>query len=206
LGGREGRTLVSGAFAYVAFVALLAYALPGTPASHLWGEGLAFVGGALAIVLLGPKRSFDPAGPLTRLAGIATLALVLLAAGLQAKSADAADEAPAWSALLASLDESEKAARRLWNARDPSRVPASERADLGRQLDALAASPLLDDYDGADAFRTYLDSMRPLATGDLRDPTAVLPRLKAGYRAWAPHEDALRRGLGRLTRAVPPWR
>jgi hypothetical protein len=206
LGGREGRTLVSGAFAYVAFVAVLAFAIPGTPASHLWGEGAAFVGGALAVVLLGPRRSFAPPGTLTRLAGVATLAFVLVAAGLQARTADASGSDPAWKALLASLDDTEEAARLLWKARDPTRVVPGSREDLGRQLDDLSASSLLKGFDGADAFRAYLESMRPLATGDLRDPTAVLARLKAGYRTWAPHEDALRRRLGRLTRAVPPWR
>ena len=40
---------------------------------------------------------------------------------------------------------------------------------------------------------------------DLRDPTAVLPRLKAAYARWEPHERKLLLKHGERPRSQPPW-
>ena len=52
----------------------------------------------------------------------------------------------------------------------------------------------------------YLESLRPLATGDLRDPTAVVPRVRAAFARWEPFERSFRLRHGERPRDHLPLR
>lgn len=209
LGGSAGRQMVSGALAWVALSALLAYALPGTPASHLAGEGAGLCGGALAVLLLGPRRCLRPAGRVPRvLAGLGAAAVLACAAlqvhAAQGGGAGAAGEAGV-RAWLEQLARAERSARTLRDGRAPGADAARE--GLTALLDALEReAPVARDAAGKAALEAYLASLRSVLRDDLRDPSLGLARLKRAYAGWAPHEERLRQQHGLLTRAVPPWR
>jgi hypothetical protein len=61
-GGTEGRTAVSSALAFAALSVALVMLQPGGRWWMLYGEGAGFAAGALALVVLGPRRSERPAG------------------------------------------------------------------------------------------------------------------------------------------------
>ena len=202
VGGPEGRTLVSSALAFVVLSALLMLFQPGGGWWLLWGEAGAFAGGALALTVLGPRRLAAPPSPLVRIHALAALLAVLVAIGLQVRQASADPGAR----LLEEVLRVESEAVSLWDARDPSRVPRADRTALGVHLDALTASKEVEALEGAAELRAYLAAMRPLATGDLRDPTAVGPRLRAAQRSWHAMELRWRVRLGVAPREPAYWR
>jgi hypothetical protein len=204
IGGPEGRMLFHRSLAYLAFLAVLAIAIPGQPASHLWGEGAAVVAGALTLLLLGPRRSLAPAGTVVRGLGVVALLLVLGAVALQTRSALGGTDVRLAS-FTSSLRKAEDDAHKLWTARNPARVAPEARTDLGLALDRLRDDPVLGDVEGAAELRAYLEAMRPIATGELRDTGRVLKRLKEAFAAWKPHDDALHLRVGRSKRWAAPW-
>jgi rhomboid protease GluP len=161
--------------------------------AHIGG----LVAGILAMVLLGPRRSERPAGAATRAA--AWLALVAVAGGgalqVAASPAGPADET---HAFLRTLQRAESDAGRLYD--EPRLARPEQREALGRQLDALLATPFLEGWEGEEAFRTYVAAWRPVATGDIPDPFAFQAALDAATAAWTPHFERLRLGSG----AAPP--
>lgn len=206
-GGAEGRTAISSALAFAAFSVALVYFTNDGRLEPLRGQGAAFVAGALALGLLRPGGAGAPAGPWVRGLGALALAAVALAVGVQVRQALAAPGRGPVAALLERLDAAEDAALSLWReGRDPSRVPSSEREALGARLDALLSDPALAGLSGEGELRGFAQALRPLATGDLRDPSGVLARLKRAAAAWSPVERRLRaqNGLGEPDAA--PWR
>jgi hypothetical protein len=201
-GGPDGRRIVSGAFAFLALSVVLVALVPGGRWIDAAGEGVAFAAGALTLALLGPRPDPLPPGRGVVLLSLVGLAFVGTAVTRQALQA-AAQGGGVGTGLVRALEQAEREAQRLLRASDPRRVTADERAALGARLDALLARA--DDAgDGAQALRGYLAALRPVATGDLRDPSAVTSRARRAFEAWRPHEERLRQGLD--PRPVPPWR
>jgi hypothetical protein len=155
---------------------------------------------------MGPRHVDRPPGTVVKGAAVLGLLAVLLAAGIQARQALADPGVAQAQRVLALLETTEAEARRLWNASNPSRVPRAERDAFGTRLDAARTSPDLEGMEGRTELMAYFESMRPLATGDLRDPTAVLPRLKAAYARWEPFERSFLLRHGARPRGIPPWR
>lgn len=205
-GGRAGRTRISSALAFVALSAALLLLQPGGEPWMLYGQGAAFVAGALTLTLLGPRRLEAAPARGTRGAALLALLTVLAAVGLQARQAWSDPGAARAERLLTALDEVEREALRLWTARDPSRVPRAEREALGRRLTDLRASPDLEGLEGAADLGAYLDALTPIATGELRDPTAVAPRIRAAQARWSAAERTLRLRLGFRPHEPLSWR
>lgn len=206
-GGPEGRTAVSSALAFAALSVGLVYLTNDGRLEPLRGQGVAFVVGALALGLLRPGGAGAPPGRVGKGLGLLALAAVALAVGVQVRQALAAPGRGPVAALLERLDAAEDAALSLWReGRDPGRVPRSEREALGERLDALLTDPALPGLPGESELRAFAQALRPLATGDLRDPSGVLARLKRAAAAWSPVERRLRaqNGLGEPDAA--PWR
>lgn len=205
LGGRAGRQVASGALAWVALSALLAYALPGTPLSQLAGEGAGLAGGALAVLLLGPRRCLQPPGRVARRLGTLAAALVVASAALQAHAAlGGAEREQDVRAWLQRLERAERTARALRDGR--ARATEEDAQGLRALLEALRRDAPQLPGEAGETLQAYLDLLDAVPGEDLRDPSLGLGRLQRGYGAWAPHESRLRQRHGVLTRAVPPWR
>ncbi len=205
LGGTAGRAAVSGALAFAALSVALVYATNAGNLEPLRGQGAAFAAGALTLGLWGGGAQAP--GPAARSLGSLALVAVLTAVGVQTAQAFSAPARGPLTALLERLAAAEHAAATLWREqRDPASIPPAERAALGERLDALLAEPALSGLAGEAELRALAESLRPLATGDLRDPGGVLARARRAAAAWIPLERRLRAqaGLGEPPRA--PWR
>lgn len=206
-GGTVGRTAASSALAFAALTVALAYFTPGAGLIALRSEAVAFVTGALVLLLLGPRRVHAAPGAGTRALAALALLAVLGAAGLQARQALADPGTDTVKHLLTLLDRAEDAAVRLWRLdRDPARIPRSEREALGLLLDELQADEALPGLEGEAELRAFVAALRPLATGDLRDPSGVLARLQRAARAWTPREASHRGRHGLGAPEAKPWR
>ena len=191
LGGPQGRTLVSSAFAFLALSALLAYAMPGTPTSHYLGEGVGFVVGALTLTLLGPRRLLRPPGPPTRGVALLCLALLLGAAGWQVKTTLSGIDDAAVRRVLKAVASADLAGQR--HAKNPS---ADSLETLRARLESARAAADLRGLDGASELDAYLDLLESLLSAERRDAIALHGRLRAAYEAWAPFENRLARSSG----------
>jgi hypothetical protein len=205
-GGREGRVAVSSALAFVALSILLVMVPAGGAWWMLAGQGAGFVAGALTLTLLGPRHVDRPPGAAVKGLALLGLVAVLLATTVQARQALADPGAERARRVVLLLETTEGEARRLWKAPNPAKVPREERQAFGARLDAARASPDLEGIEGAAELLGYLEAMRPLATGELRDPTAVLPRIRAAYARWEPFERRFLLRHGERPRSAPPWR
>jgi membrane associated rhomboid family serine protease len=168
---------------------LIGVALGFLPGVSNEGHAGGFLGGAVAMAAIGPRRSTRPAGRVTKgLAGVtALLALAALALGAaRAGSVGAPEEV---RAFLADVRAMERQAERLLDR--PEHATPAAREGLQRRLEALAETPWLDGYEGADAFRAWLEAWRPVARGEVPDPFAFQRRLDLATRAWKPYERRL---------------
>lgn len=206
-GGTPGRTAASSALAFAAISVAFALLTPGQGLASLRSEAVAFGTGALVLLALGPRRSAQPPGAAAR--GLALLCLLAVGAAVAVQTRQALADPGTGTVrhLLVSLDGVEDAAVRLWRLdRDPRSIPGSEREALGRQLAALRDDEALRGLEGEAELRALLAAFEPLATGDLRDPSGVLARLRRAARAWSPFEQRHRARHGLGTPEVKPWR
>ncbi len=150
------------------------------------------VAGALTMLLLGPKRS--NAAPGTGVKVVAGLLVVIaLAAGVRQVFAGSVGGGAEARELATELKEIEREGRHLYE--HLGWATPERRAALGHRLDLILTSPLLEDWDGAEALRAYVGAWRPVADADIPDPFAFEAALAGGAgRMAALREAPLRRG------------
>jgi hypothetical protein len=159
----------------------------------LWGPLGGLVGGVLAMLLLGPRRVHLRPGLATLLTAIALFGGIAVAAASQLTATDTL-ERERLAPLFEELTAVERLADRLYERPDHARP--EERAELSRRLDALLAADTLEGLEGHHELEAYLDTLRPVATGDIPDPLAFEHRRRQARGAWRPHEKRLRAASG----------
>ena len=181
-----------GARGTAVFFVLFSAALFFVPGVAHEGQVAGLLAGGVAMAALGPHRSEGRPGLLVRLLAGLLVLLALFAAAGQARApvpTSASDD------FLRELARVERLAERLYER--PRLARDVDRADLGRRLGALAAEPWIEDWEGEDALRTWLDLWRQVAEANVPDPSAFETARADARAAWLPWRRRLELAAGR---------
>jgi membrane associated rhomboid family serine protease len=173
-------------FFFLVISALLVL-VPGV--SHA-GHGGGFVGGALAMLILGPRRVHLPAPASVRGAAVVLALLAVTAGGVQAWRAIGMGPRGEVAAFVTELRAVERLADRI--DRGARYIEDEKRQELGGRIDALLGTDWLEGWEGETAFRAYMEALRPLAEGNVPDPFVFDAQRDAAKAAWRPYFERLR--------------
>jgi hypothetical protein len=152
-----------------------------------------FGAGALLLLVFGPRRSAAPAGRWTKAVALLVVLAVIGAAALQAPRAIASGDRGAARKFLEVLQAAELSAFRM---RDQRNATDAGRAELQERLYEVLQSDFLEDYDGAEATRAYVEALRAY-TKPVRLPyMAEDPCRKAFRHMYETYEKPLRERVG----------
>jgi len=153
----------------------------------------AFGMGLVLMLVFGPRRSQAPAGRTLRVASFLALAALAAAGVVQAPRAIASGERGAVQSFLKRLQKAELAAISL---RDQREATEEKRATLESRLQEVLQSDFLEDYDGAQAVRVYVEKMRAY-TQPVRLPYMARDPCRSAFREmYEEYERPLREKVG----------
>lgn len=155
----------------------------------------AFGSGLLAMVLLGPRRANAAAGGVVRGLAFVGLAVVVLAAAVQAPKVWASARRDAAAAFLAQLGQTEYEAWHI--AQSLRHATVEKRNALEIRLGRIEHHTFLDGYEGADAMRAYVEALRAWTRPDVPMPWETEAACRRAFRAWYERfEKPLREDMG----------